>query len=158
MNLSATTGTVGSGGIALGHRRHHLQEHTQEADRTARFRASSATQTNQSQLSFQVKTAEGDTVTLSIQSLQQSEFDRVSYRSSNGQKINAASLTATNSLQAALTVEGSLSDAELQDIQKALAALSQGQQPTDVGTLASATYSYQNEISVDRTRISFAAG
>ena len=119
-------------------------------------KASSTTRTNQSSLQFQVRTAEGDTVTLSIQAQQLSSVSRASYRTP-GQGGGAAKVyesSQSNTLNASVTVQGSLSDEELQDIAKVLTALSQGKTVTDAGTVAAASYSYTNQTSVDRVRVS----
>ncbi len=119
-------------------------------------KASSTTRTNQSSLQFQVRTAEGDTVTLSIQAQQLSSVSRASYRTpgQGGGAAKAYESSQSNTLNASVTVQGSLSDEELQDIAKVLTALSQGKTVTDAGTVAAASYSYTNQTSVDRVRVS----
>lgn len=120
-------------------------------------KASNTTRTNQSSLQFQVRTAEGDTVTLSIQAQQMSNLSRASYRTPGQGGSGAAKVyesSQSNTLNASVTVQGSLSDEELQDIAKVLTALSQGKAVTDAGTVAAASYSYTNQTSVDRVRVS----
>lgn len=122
----------------------------------AAAKASSTTRTNQSSLQFQVRTAEGDTITLSIQAQQLSNVSRASYRA-HGPGGGAAKVyesSQSNTLNASVTVQGSLSDEELQDVAKVLAALSQGKAVADASTVAAASYSYTNQFTVDRVRVS----
>jgi hypothetical protein len=119
-----------------------------------KLRALSTSSSSTSELQFQVKTAEGDTVTLSLSAVQQSSLDKVSYRSPDG-SLKAAQSSQSDSLNASLTVEGDLNEAELADIAKALSALSQGKTLDSLGTLASAQFSYSNRSSYTQTQISY---
>lgn len=121
----------------------------------ATAKASSTTRTSQSTLQFQVRTADGDTVTLSIEARQLSSTSRASYRAPGQHgvaKVYESSQSST--LNANVSVEGSLSDAELQDIVEVFSALSQGRTVTGAETVAEASYSYTNQTSVDRVRVS----
>jgi hypothetical protein len=121
-----------------------------------RLRATSRSSTSTSELQFQVKTAEGDTVTLSVNAVQQSTYDKVSYKSADG-SLKVAQKSESSSLQANLSVEGDLSEAELADISKALASLSQGKNVEDLGTLESASFQFNNRTIHTQGRLSLVA-
>jgi hypothetical protein len=125
-----------------------------ERVRPERLRASSQTSTSTSDLQFRVKTAEGDTVTLSINAVQQSTLDQASYRGSGG-TLEAGQRTQQNSLSASLAVDGNLSEQELKDIQSVLTSLSQGKPVTELGTIESAQFSYTNTTTYSQGNFSY---
>ena len=119
-----------------------------------RLKASSRSSTSTSELQFQVKTAEGDTVTLSVNAVEQSSVDKVSYKSEDG-SLKVAQKTQSSSIQANLSVEGDLSEEELADISKALESLSQGKSIEDLGTLESASFQYNNRTIYTQSQLSY---
>lgn len=119
-----------------------------------RLRAKSRTETSTSALQFQVKTSEGDTVTLSVNAVQQSSSDRVSYQSKDG-SLRASQRTQSSSIQANVSVEGNLSEEELADISKALETLSQGKTLESLGTLESASFQYNNRTVSSQSQLSY---
>lgn len=121
-----------------------------------RLKATSKSSTTTSELQFQVKTAEGDTVTLSVNAVQQSTYDKVSYKSADG-SLKVAQKAESSTLQANLAVEGDLSEAELADISKALESLSQGKDVEDLGSLESASFQYNSRTIYTQSRLSLVA-
>ncbi len=118
-----------------------------------RLKATSRSFTSTSELQFQVKTAEGDTVTLSVNAVLQSSVDKVSYKSEDG-FLKVSQKTQSSSIQANLSVEGDLSEEELADISKALESLSQGKEIEDLGTLESASFQYNNRTIYTQSQLS----
>jgi hypothetical protein len=119
-----------------------------------RLKVRSQSATTTSALQFQVKTAEGDTVTLSVNAVQQSSVDKVSYRSQDG-SVRAAQSAQSNSIQANVSVEGNLSEQELADISKALESLSQGKTLDSLGTLESASFQFSSRTEYSRNRLTY---
>ena len=88
------------------------------------------------ELHFQVRTSEGDIVTLSVNTV---------HASAGGGSLRGFQQDdQTTSIETSLSVQGSLSDKELEDITKALEAYSQGKTLDNLGSLESADYSYQS--------------
>lgn len=88
------------------------------------------------ELHFQVRTSEGDIVTLSVNTV---------HASAGGGSLRGFQQgDPSTSIETSLSVQGSLSDKELEDITKALEAYSQGKTLDNLGSLESADYSYQS--------------
>ena len=140
MRLSAASGS----GCARCHSDFHTSRaRSGEDDAPRRIRGEVPSRNNEvkresarssTKIEFQVKTDEGDTVTLS---LSQSERGSVQGDRSRYESKFAASVA----------VEGSLNEQELQDIQRVLAAFSQGQTVDDLGSLSEARYSAKSSFS-----------
>lgn len=87
---------------------------------------------------FTFLTAEGDKVTLSADTLLQASYTRYDARGTlHGQRIKARAenLTLTSTQNSAITVEGELSQAELQDIQDVVQKVAELAQEVFTGTL-----------------------
>jgi hypothetical protein len=118
-----------------------------------KLKVGSKSTTSASELQFQVKTAEGDTVTLSVSALRESSVDKLSYKSADG-SLKVAQKRESSSVQASIAVEGNLSQAELADISKALESLSQGKAIEDLGTLESASFQFRNRTVTRQSQLS----
>jgi hypothetical protein len=119
-----------------------------------KLKAASQSTTSTSELQFEVKTTEGDTVTLSVNAVQESSVDKLSYKSADG-SLKVAQKRESSSVQANVAVEGNLSDTELADITKALESLSQGKAIDDLGSLQSASFQYRNRTITAQSQLSF---
>jgi hypothetical protein len=119
-------------------------------------RAQTRTTKDSSALKLTLKTAEGDTVEISLeaQSLRQSE--RSSARGPGG-RISQKSNTQSDSFTASVNVKGDLSDAELEDIQGLLQSLASGDTPQagadELDTISAYQYSYQHTREVSRSQV-----
>ena len=108
----------------------HRQGQAQQAAPTR-----SIGETDQSSLRLAVKTAEGDTVTISVDALRKLQYAS----SSQGNQ-----LAEQDAVKASINVKGSLSDAETADIMKLLEAVTSGQTPTSgFSTLSGYAAAYQ---------------
>jgi hypothetical protein len=109
-----------------------------------------------SALKLTLRTAEGDTVEISLeaQSLRQSE--RGSARGADG-RVSQKSGTLSNSFSAQVNVTGDLNDAEMEDIQELLQSLAGGGAPQagegDLDTIWAYQYSYQHTRQVSRSQV-----
>lgn len=119
-------------------------------------RAESRTAKESSALKLTLKTAEGDTVEISLEASSLRQSERSSARGPGG-RISQKSNTQSDSLTASVNVTGDLSDAELKDIQGLLQSLAGGDTPQagqgDLGTISGYQYSYQHTREVSRSQV-----
>jgi hypothetical protein len=109
-------------------------------------------QTQQS-AQLEIKTQDGDTVTLSFasRSLEQSQ----SLRTPNGY---VQSQQSSSSFEFNLSIEGNLSDAEVADIKKVIESLNNPAPPSnDLGSLESYSYAYQRASTFSASTLSYSA-
>jgi hypothetical protein len=119
-----------------------------------RLRARSETQRESYSLDLTVRTAEGDTVKISVAALQQSEHTRLSYRDGRA-RLEAGSSATLSGFAATIEVEGDLNEQEIADIKKILAtAQSQGAgAPQSLKSLESFALAYQHQVERAQTRV-----
>jgi hypothetical protein len=108
-----------------------------------------------SALKLTLKTAEGDTVEISLEAQSVRQGERSSARGPQG-RIAQKSDSRSNSLTASVNVTGDLSDAELEDIKGLLQSLAGGDTPQagegDLDTISAYQYSYQRRHEVTRAQ------
>jgi hypothetical protein len=120
-NIGGNTSHVPRGGF-------QPSRQTTQSDRpTARVRVH--TESTQSSLTLKVRTAEGDTVELSLNASDVKETDRGYARTSQG-KVQYKGSSEATSVDLKLKINGDLNDKELADIKSLLQSLETGQ-PVD---------------------------
>lgn len=119
-------------------------------------RAETRTAKESSALKLTLKTAEGDTVEISLEASSLRQSERPSAHGPGG-RISQKSNTKSDSLTASVNVTGDLSDAELEDIQGLLQSLAGGGTPQagegDLDTISGYQYSYQHTREVSRSQV-----
>lgn len=119
-------------------------------------RAETRTAKESSALKLTLKTAEGDTVEISLEARSFRQSERASARGPGG-RISQRSNTQSESLTASVNVTGDLSDAELEDIQGLLQSLAGGGAPQagadELDTISAYQYSYQHTREVSRSQV-----
>lgn len=130
---------------------------SQQAERQRSVaRAATRIEKESSSLKLKLRTAEGDTVEISLdtQSLRQKE--RASARGPEG-RISQKSQSKSNSFSASVNVTGDLSDAELEDIKGLLQSLAGGDTPQagegDIDSISAYQYSYKHTREVSRSQV-----
>ena len=119
-------------------------------------RATANTTKDTSSLKLTLKTAERDTVEISLDAQSLSQSEQASARGPDG-RISQKKDSSSNRLSASVNVTGNLSDAELKDIQGLLQKLSGGGDPptsqADLGTISGYQYSYQRAHEVSQSKV-----
>jgi hypothetical protein len=109
-----------------------------------------------SSLKLTLKTAEGDTVEISLNAQSLRQRERSSARGTDGQ-ISYKSDSRSNSLTAAVNVTGNLNDSEIEDIKSLLQSLASGDSPQagvgDLDTISGYQYSYQRTREVRNAQV-----
>ncbi len=109
-----------------------------------------------SSLKLTLKTAEGDTVEISLEAQQLRQSERSSARGLGG-RISQRHDARSSSLTASVNVQGDLSDAELEDIRGLLQSLAGSGAPQagegDLDTIAEYQYSYQRTRDMRQARV-----
>lgn len=131
---------------------------TQGPPRTRELRAAQRSLQTQQSAKLEIKTQDGDTVTLSFasRSFEQSQ----SIRTPNGY---AQSQQSSSSFEFNLAIEGNLSDAEVADIKKVIEDLNNPALPlqdlasNDLGSLESYSYAYQSSSTFSASTLSYSA-
>jgi hypothetical protein len=123
--------------------------------------ASVRTARESSSLKLSLKTAEGDTVEISLSAQSLSRQERGSARGPSG-KITTSSAQSESSLQASVNVTGDLNEAEVEDIRKLLQAIASGKAPEQTqaeepSTLAEYQYDYTRSREVTESRVALYA-
>lgn len=121
--------------------------------RTERSSLRTAERQTQQSAQLEIKTQDGDTVTLSFasRSLEQSQ----SLRTPNGY---AQSQQSSASFEFKLNIEGNLSDAEVADIKKVIEGLNNPAPPSsDLSSLESYSYAYQRSSTFSASTLSYSA-
>lgn len=121
--------------------------------RTERSSLRTAERQTQQSAQLEIKTQDGDTVTLSFasRSLEQSQ----SLRTPNGY---AQSQQSSSSFEFKLNIEGNLSDAEVADIKKVIEGLNNPAPPSsDLSSLESYSYAYQRSSTFSASTLSYSA-
>jgi len=118
--------------------------------------ASAKTTRDTSAFKLKLRTAEGDTVEISLDAQNQSSTERASASAADG-KISQQSNSQSDSLTVAVKVTGNLSDGELSDIQGLLKSLAGGDTPQagqgELDTISAYQYSYQQTHEVSRAKL-----
>jgi hypothetical protein len=119
-------------------------------------RAQTRTTKDSSALKLTLKTAEGDTVEISLEASSLRQSERASARGPGG-RASYKSDSRSDSFTASVNVEGDLSDAELEDIQGLLRQLAGGEATQDgtedLDTISAYQYSYQRTREVSRSQV-----
>jgi hypothetical protein len=131
---------------------------SQGAPKTRELRAAQRSLQTQQSAQLEIKTQDGDTVTLSFasRSLEQSQSIRTP-------KGYAESQQSSSSFEFNLSIEGNLSDAEVADIKKVIeglnnpAQLSEDLASSDLGSLESYSYAYQRSSTFSASTLSYSA-
>lgn len=134
-------------------RRGRLAVDSQAAPRTRELRAAQRSLQTQQSAKLEIKTQDGDTVTLSFasRSLEQSQ----SIRTPNGY---AQTQQSSSSFEFNLAIEGNLSDAEVADIKKVIEGLNNpAPASNDLGELESYSYAYQRSSTFSASTLSYSA-
>lgn len=111
-------------------------------------RASVRTETRSSSLKLQLRTAEGDTVEISLTARNQRQTERA-----RGQGVSYRSDARSQDLTASVNITGDLNESELADIRELLSSLSSGNQPTDLDTISAYQYTHQRTREVSRATV-----
>jgi hypothetical protein len=113
-----------------------------------------------SSLKLSLKTAEGDTVEISLQAQSVRQRERAYARGREG-SVQQQSQSQTDRFSASVNVTGDLSEAELEDIRSLLSSLASGETPVagedELDTVSAYSYSYQRTREVSNTRVALYA-
>jgi hypothetical protein len=115
-------------------------------------RASVRTVKDSSVLKLTVRTAEGDTVEISLQAQSLLRHERGYARGPEG-RISQKSDSQSNRLTGSVNVTGDLSESELKDIQKLMGDLAGETPPGEPGTISDYQYSYQRTREVTQSTV-----
>jgi hypothetical protein len=122
----------------------------------ASARATTKIEKDTSSLKLKLRTAEGDSVEISIDARQIRQTERGYARGTEG-RVAQRNRTESNSVTARVNVTGDLSEDELGDIQDLLASLSSGESPQagegDLDSISAYQFGYSRTHEVGRSTV-----